>query len=619
MLSKFRLDRRNKYECRLFTLKLAQMVEGVVSSVPHAVEIGSEQGGILYWDDIVALRCDGTIEHTQVKRQSTPFSELAPSRPSAGAQASPLDAALESLATWIDLDNRDASGMRVFELILFGPGVLVKKGIRVEQFGEIVNLCSSKSITCEMMAIREDGATQEIFKWLTTWCGFRDWPHIQSALSRMKVTFGGTEEELDAKTVASLAAAFTDPRAARDSLIAYVFDEASDVGAINRRAIMQHLRHMLRPDIASWTQYRKVDGVSCWELSGIHDLEGGDAERAAGVVTGLWGSGGERRILHLQVPHTSMDASKVALPHAILRMALHLNGGAQCLLVDAGAWKAAANDLIGQTMGHSASDLRDLPWAESPPRSGPPMRQLDGRSQSTLEAVSLMQAMDEQILAQLAGCVNDSLERVADEEMQSELVDLWGDWYARLANDPVASRALFSALLHPTTEGLTAGSLLRVGPRALELLENAVMTLLVVAISIGGKGSSWSNFTDCGEVLSIALKQWSGPVGDRRGRRKLESDDLYDIIGPKPTAVVVLSGIESPADSVLETVISGVPYDATSFMARRRPKVLVTSHKIDRFLRKGKLEEVRMYFKNQWDAQMAATEQAASNAADGRQ
>lgn len=193
------------------------------------------------------------------------------------------------------------------------------------------------------------------------------------------------------------------------------------------------------------------------------------------------------------------------------------------------------------------------------------------------------------------------------------------EWCRRLEEDPEASRALFSSLLHPATEGLSQGSLLRIGPRALDLLESAVMTLLVVAVSIGGKGSTWNTFTDCGHVLSIALKQWSGPVGGRNGKRSLQSDELQDIIGPNPDAVVVLSGIESPADSLLEPAMSGVAYDATSLMAERRPKVLVTGHNIDRFLRKGKLEHARTYFKNQWDAQIAATELAASNAADGKQ
>ncbi|WP_295566037.1 ABC-three component system protein [uncultured Stenotrophomonas sp.] len=619
MLSKFRLDRRNKYESRLFAQKLAEMIVGVVNSVPHASEIGSEQGGIPHWDDIVEVRCDGTIAHTQVKRQSESFSTYPPVRPSTDAKTSALDDALESLATSIDRHDLDAPGKRFFELIVFGPGVLVKRGIRVEKFSEIVDICSTESFSCQKMEQRDDSTARDVFQWLTTWCGFRDWAHIQSALSRLRVTFGGTEEQIDGKILASLASVFTDPHTARESLLSYAFDEASDVGAISRRALMQRLKHLLRPDIASWTQYLKVDGFSRWELSGIHDLESQDAERAAGIVTRLWSNGGERRVLQFQAPLTSIDVGKISLPHAILRLALHLSGGAQCLLEDVGAWKAKASDLAGQTMGHSASDLRDLPWAESQPRPGPAMRSLDGVGPSNSEASSLMQAMDMQVLGQLAKCVNDSLERVMDEALQAELAALWNEWHTGLADDPAELRSLFASMLHPATEGLAHGSLLRVGPRALDLLDNAIMTLLVVAVSIGGKGSTWSHFTDCGAVLSIALKQWSGPVGSQSGRRHLESDDLHDIIGPKPNAVVVLSGIDSPADSILQPTLSGAPYDETSFMAQRRPKVLVTGHRIDRFLRKGKLEDVRMHFRSQWDAQISARNQAIENATDGKQ
>lgn len=424
MLSKFRLDRRNKYECRLLILKLAEMLEGVASAVPHAIEIGSEQGGIPHWDDIVEIRCDGTILHTQVKRQSTDFNSSSPTRPSRSSELSVLDSALESLARSIDREDLDASGKRFFELMVFGPGILVKKGIRIEQFDEIVTLFSTNSISCEKMADRQDAAKEAVFQWLTTWCGFRDWAHISMVLSRLSIKFCGTEVEVDSRTMGSLAKIFKDPSAAKDSLSTYVFDEASDVGAISSRAMMKHLKHLLRPDVPSWTQYRKVGGVSCWELSGIHDLEDQDAERATGVVASLWGTDGQRRILQLHAPHTSMDVSKIALPHAILRLALHLNGASQCLLEDASAWKTKAGDLTGQTIGCSASDLTNLPWAESQPRPGAPMRHLAGISESSAEATSLMHAMDERVRSQLKSRVNDSLERVMDEELQSELANL---------------------------------------------------------------------------------------------------------------------------------------------------------------------------------------------------
>ncbi|MGX9190419.1 ABC-three component system protein [Stenotrophomonas sp. Ker107b] len=619
MLSKFRLDGRNRYEVRLFALKLAKMLEGVVSSIPHSVEIGSEQGGIPHWDDIVEVRCDGTIQHTQVKRQGTPFCSSTPVRPSSTTELSVLDKALESLAVAIERKDLDDSGRRFFELMVLGPAVEVKKGIRIDQFREIVSLCSTDSFSSSKMADRKDTATDDIFKWLTTWCGFKDWDHIGSALSRMQVGYGGTEDQIDIEIIESLSVAFSNASEASDSLNAYIFREASDVGAINRRALMRYLKKSLRPDVASWTQYRKVQGTSCWELSGIHDLDEQDAERAPEVVAGLWAPDAARRVLQFQVPHTSMDVSKVTLPHAIMRLALHLNAGSQCLLEEASVWKAKAMDLTGETLGSSASDLKNLPWVESPMRPGAPMRHLDGISQSAAEATSLMQAMDDLVLSQLKTRVDGAIEKVKDVGLQTELDTLWKDWWSGLDQDPTATRALFSALLHPPTEGLVKASLLRVGPRALDLLETAVMTLLVVAVSIGGEGSTWSTFTNCGTVLSIALKQWSGPRGKEIAMRPLQSDDLQEIIGPNPNAVVVLSGVEAPASTFLEPVMSGVPYDSTSLIAQRRPKVLVTGQYIDRFLRMGDLENARTYFKSQWDAQVIATEQAASNAADGNQ
>jgi ABC-3C protein len=617
MLRKFRLDLRDKYESRVLAFKLSEMIESLITVVPGAVAIGSEQGCIEHWDDIVALYPDGLYEHTQVKRQGTQFCNHLPLRLAATAALSSLDCAFLSLAQWSDSVGSKSVSERRFVLTLFGPDVQIKRGLRVDHLLEIASLCAQESTSWQQIAERNDGPTRAVFSWLTTWCGFRDWEHIHLVLSRVSISFALAENNLETEIERMLARYFETPDDARAALLAYMFDQTSDVGAIQSRALLQHLRHLLRPEVASWTQYRKNSQVSNWTVSGTHGLRDETPEAPIDVVTGLWDQGAKHKVLRVVAPHNSVDATKLALPHAVLRMAIHLRGGTQCLITGAEAWRTVASSALGGTLGNATSDVGDLPWLEFPEQASVSMRTLVGPVESNAEAEALMQAMDDVLFAQLVDRTNRAIENVHDTDLLLRLHQLWGVWRELLSLNPLARREFFSGLLHPATEGLAQGSLLRVGPRALDLLTSAVMTLLSIAISIGGEDSRWDEITDCGGVLSIALKQWSGPVGAGDGKRGMDSDDLFDIIGAAPPPVVVLSGVDAPASSFLDTNMAETPYDATSLIARRRPKILVTNYRLDRIIYRGTLSSVQEHFSREWQLQASAKEEAIANIESG--
>ncbi|MCS4281581.1 ABC-three component system protein [Stenotrophomonas rhizophila] len=593
------------------------MIESLVTVVPGAIEIGSEQGCIEHWDDIVALYPDGWYEHTQVKRQGAQFCSQPPVRPSPDANLSALDSAFLSLSQWSDADGDQSKFRRKFALCLFGPDVQIKRGLRVDHLLEIAGLCSHESTKWQQMSERHDGPTEAVFNWLNTWCGFRDWEHIHFVLSRVSISFALAENNLDAEIERMLARYFDDTGAARAALLTYMFDQESDVGAIQSRALLQHLSCFLRPEVASWTQYKKSNQISTWTVSGTHGLRDETAEAPIDVVTGLWDQGAKHKVLRLVAPHNSVDATKLALPHAVLRMAIHLKGGTQCLITGAEAWRNVAASALGDTLGNATSDVSDLPWLEFPEQSAVSMRTLTGPSESNAEAEALMQAMDDVLFEQLVERVNRVIESVRDPDLLSRLHELWEVWRKLLINNTAARREFFSGLLHPKTERLPHGSLLRVGPKALDLLTSAVVALLSVSISIGGEGSRWDEIKDCGGVLSIALKQWSGPIGSQNGKRSLDSDDLHEIIGSAPPSVVILSGVEAPASAVLDTNMAETPYDATSLIARRQPKILVTNYRLDRIIYRGTLDSVKEHFSREWRLQATAKEEAIANIESG--
>jgi hypothetical protein len=67
-------------------------------------------------------------------------------------------------------------------------------------------------------------------------------------------------------------------------------------GAITPRPLLNQLQKYLLRQIPTWTQYQKIDSI--WKISGTHDLECHEIERASFVVPALWSSD---RVKHLKL------------------------------------------------------------------------------------------------------------------------------------------------------------------------------------------------------------------------------------------------------------------------------------------------------------------------------
>ena len=113
MLAKLRLDQTKKYEQALATYEIAVMLIDFALGRKHYMRIGSEQGGILKWDDIIIEQDQSSQIHIQVKRQTsvdfgTCLDEcirnkyLQGGREGQKRDLSPLDETLKSLADWFE-------------------------------------------------------------------------------------------------------------------------------------------------------------------------------------------------------------------------------------------------------------------------------------------------------------------------------------------------------------------------------------------------------------------------------------------------------------------------------------------------------------------------------------
>lgn len=155
--------------------------------------------------------------------------------------------------------------------------------------------------------------------------------------------------------------------------------------------------------------------------------------------------------------------------------------------------------------------------------------------------------------------------------------------------------------MYPKTEGLDGKHALRIGPRTADLMETAILMLLLVCVAIGNDDGNWREIPNIGEVLSIALKNWSGVSGDHSGARPV-ADELMAVLGPSPPPVVILAGVEGSPTSLLESGMADDFESSHSMAAERQPKLLVTRFGVIKYLRTGTLAQLQGQFKRHWDA-----------------
>ncbi|WP_043819723.1 ABC-three component system protein [Aeromonas veronii] len=626
MIRRFRLEQKSHYERLVIAQRLSDMLEKFLDGRRTPLAIGAEQGGIEEWDDVVILHSQDSYEHLQVKRQASDFCIKNPDktkhRPKAsnnGAMStepteSVIDSAFTSLAKHAALGTFDSLPERQFQLTLIGAHLKIKKDLTVDHLDALCKLCRQDGLDLDELANRKDGPTERTYLWLTTWCGFKDWAQIRHTLRRVTIVCVGNDATLEQRSAESLGRHFSDPKRTLEQLITYITAETSDVSALGCHAVVRELKDGLRPDIATWAQYQLGDEVlptgKSWSFAGTHDLGGTASRSAQGVVAHMWSSEPGNRKLRIYAPYTPSTGPNLTLPSALLRMAIHLPAGSQSLMLGEPSWRTSVGHEVGYTLGCSESDLNILPWLENPECLACALdHEFKTLGAARAEAEALASAMDDLVWQHLIQGVSAKLTAITDPALADAMEAVWLEWLSGFAANPDSRRKFLEQLLYPQTEGKNAKHALRLGPRTLELLVTAVETLLLVAVGLGGDSPSWDSFHNCGQVLSIALKFWSGPASSAPEVRELSDDPLMSVIGPSPNPVVILSGVSTSPSDLLNIGMADDTETTTSMAAERQPHLLVTRSGMFN-LRRTSLASVRQYFTKQWQDRLLARDSA---------
>jgi hypothetical protein len=203
---------------------MSTMVVAYLEGRQAAKWLGCEQGVVPDWDDIVQELSDGTLRHTQVKRQATDFSDdkakrdyktprrkvgdLTTTAPPAPVlrDLSAFDDSIAALAKWFLPTTVTDGKVRMFTVQVPDRQVKIKHEFTVRSFEEFCALCNLPNTTPAGLEAHAliDAASAHIYDWLTTWCGFTDWTHIHAALGNLKVEIKSLEIEIEQSALSML-------------------------------------------------------------------------------------------------------------------------------------------------------------------------------------------------------------------------------------------------------------------------------------------------------------------------------------------------------------------------------------------------------------------------------
>ncbi|MBC7759508.1 MAG: hypothetical protein H7069_11675 [Phormidesmis sp. FL-bin-119] len=601
MVKKLRLKLTDSYEQAIAGYEISKMLCAFVEGRPHVLNIGAEQGGITGWDDFVMEDAPNEFTHLQVKRQQTDFKPSGKSERDLKIDLSPLDKSMLSLAEWFEKPKAERDAPHRFRIEIPGLDINVKQEIELRQLRDFVDMCIKATTTVQgltnLQNVAKDGGAINIFLWLTTWCGFKNWGHILEAFQSLEIRDNGLAGDVDAKSFVELERHFTSPKAVLTKIKSYLDENSSYSGQIAPRQLLCELVDQLLPQSSSWTQL--VYTADGWEISGTHDLQKNEhVERPSIIVPELWANDRQRSLF---VNVTPVANILTPLHEGVFQLALHLNGNSSGAVAEWAGWKSCIEAKVGFTLGLERNDLESLTISANIH----PFKISQGKIMATIGeretyAKEIVNQMTKTTWEMVCIKVVDQIERM--ETCQSsqlrDAVELrWREWEKVMKADTAFQKKLFSSILHPKAEGDDILGQLRVGPKTKYLLAEAIFLSLLVSVGLdeGDRGVMMA-----GEGLSIraiGLAYWSGPHGGKRIVCQIDDDDVVEtLIGRESADILILAKSTDGENMLYKQPLTESKPDDHSLAAAHRPKLLITKNKIFKAaVKKGTIADLRNY------------------------
>lgn len=578
MLRHLRLLRTERFQGSVAVWLASRMVAAFVDGRPGPRGLGYEVGGIAEWDDIVVEEADGNLVHHQVKFYQADL-------------PSTLSSPFVHLARYFRTLGNSPRPSRTFKLILPSPATTIWQGVEVRHLQELCELCANEPTTpgglAERAAEEPRGPIQRSYDWLTTQCDFRGWDEVLRVLRHLTVTHVGGLGDLDQRAEEALETAFK--KGAREAVLLYLLENQMCAGPITPRLLADGpLRELRKNDHRRWIHYAAES--SAWSVAACHGAADGDVGAPHKVVDQLWTGGPAQRLLRVGAtwPKAGSERLSASMQAVLARLALHLSTGAGAEFKEVEGWRVGLDNTLGGTLGLSDGDgVPDGWWPLETPQPGD-ARPLD-RSTVEREVDTLAKQMDAHVWRSISQKIEDRIANLRGEVGDS-LGALWRKWSLTLNSSVPSRHELLCNLLQPKAEDREVGYL-RVGPRTVDILTDALFLLLVVAIAIGEGNASWSNLGAGRTMRALALKKWA----PRDGLAPVE-DDFPRVVSGEAATVVILSGTLASAGSLEADSFMDGTASQNRFTQRPRPLLLVTNERRLRSRLAGSLLDLQAFF-----------------------
>ena len=616
MLAKLRLDQTKQYEQALVTYEISGMLIDFALGRSHYMRIGSEQGDISTWDDIVIEKDKNSQIHIQVKRQTsgdfgtqndecTRNNYLQGKRKDQKRDLSPLDETLRSLADWCkDIDISTIVPKREFWIDLPELTTQIKTGLQIRNLKDLCEVQIKPSVTTAdglRTQANTDTNIKNCFDWLTTWCNFKDWDHILKALQFLKIKNSGMESEIESRTEDKLKEIFISDKLkeVRLKILSYTIENTTFSGAIAPRNLLFVLKEYIRSDIKIWTQIDQTDNN--WQISGIHDLENNtNIERPSKTVPLLWSN---ERTRNLNINLAQVNTQLTPIHESIFQLAIHLDGNVNGLFANWDGWKVCIENKIGGTLGVQENDFEGV----SISNNNTSFNASEGKIMIThAEREAFAKEMSNQMAKKTWKLVSEKISwRISQMEtnQSSELRDAveirWNAWQEIIIKDDSILIPLLKKIVHPNAEGEEILGHLRIGPKTKLLIGDAVFTCLLISVALGSIDGEIMKTEDGLSIGAIGLSWWSGPAGKTKKIRKIDDEEsIDDLIGKEAYDILILSQSEQPEGEIYKQSISDSANIDHSLAAGNNPKLLITRNRIfNSIIKKGSIDELQNYLR----------------------
>ena len=601
MIKKLALDKTKVYEKKIALYEISKMLVDFVKGQKHYFAVGSEQGEINTWDDFVIETESHKNIYIQAKRQTTPFSRNKVIRaykqngPKKGLELqdlSPLDETIEALGKVMLTNKHDDDS---FWIYLPEASVEIKKDLTISNLRTFRESITPLSEASKLdIQIANDKVSEQVYLWLTTWCGFQDSQHIIKAFNRLYIKTTSYESELYESSKRQLLEIFNPDLVDTvcTLIMAYCEDNETFTSAIKPRELLFYLRDYLKPEVERWSQFSAENSI--WNISGIHDISNNDCcERADVVVDQLWNVNNESHSLKI----TGKIDKKCCLTDSLLRLCIHLTGPVNIYSDVTDILICNVQEKTGETLGNRRSDIEDLRII----RMNSSSLASDYTALKTLDEIEeYSNALNKEMLILTLKYVDQSMIKkirsdINQSQLRTDVETYWNVMKADLMSNLEELKKLFSEILHPDIESRSVSGEIRTGLKTVELITNSLFMYIIIKICINDYDQQYI-------VRAIGLNYWSGPC---------DNPDMYDIddsrtidklLSNQKEDILLLTGTRCPASVIYSYSLTGESVNSGSLSDINYPKLLVTNdERIKTLIRMGDCEKIKAYLSKKMD------------------